>query len=68
MEDRDISLVRAALRGITYSELHEIAERTGVPHGTLVRLKYGQTKDPRHSTIARLLDHLVGGRQAASTT
>lgn len=49
--------VLAALAGLKYSELDKLSKATGVPHGTLARLKYGQVKNPRFETVERLGRH-----------
>jgi len=43
--------VRAALRRVAPSELAELAASTGVPLPTLVKVRNGQTSNPRIETV-----------------
>lgn len=36
------------------SEVEAIADKVGVPFGTLHKIKYGQTKFPRFDTVQKL--------------
>ncbi len=47
------------LKSATEADMREIAEATGVPAPTIAKLKYGQTDDPRISTVQKLYAHLI---------
>ena len=38
-------------------ELQQLATATGIPYPTLIKLRTGETTDPRISTVQRLIDH-----------
>jgi predicted transcriptional regulator len=43
--------VRAKLAPMSLAKLEELATRTGVPFTTLVKLRNGQTENPRLETV-----------------
>jgi predicted transcriptional regulator len=49
-----LEIVRRRLEAVPYNALPKLAERAGVPPGTLARLKYGQAKNPRYETVEKL--------------
>lgn len=46
--------VTQLIRDTRISDLTQIAALAGVPETTLIKIKYGITKDPRSGTIDRL--------------
>jgi transcriptional regulator with XRE-family HTH domain len=50
----DLSLVRAELQKLEYKDLPALADATGIPAGTIAKLKCGVSKNPRYKTIAPL--------------
>ena len=46
-------------RAIKHRDLTSVADATGVPRPTLMKLKYGQTSDPASSTVDRLRAYFV---------
>ena len=59
----NIDEIRSRLAPLSWSQLEELAERSGVPFHTLRKVATGETQDPRISTVQALLDHWE--RQAA---
>lgn len=57
----DLELVQERLGKTRISDLHALADQTGVPFGTLFKIKYGTTKNPRHNTVKPLADHFRQG-------
>lgn len=53
----DLALVRKRLSKTPISELPALAAKTGVPFGTLFKIKYGTTKNPRYETVKPLVDY-----------
>lgn len=55
------ALVVGVRRRLTESkgQLVEVARGSGVPYHTLTKFAQGQVKDPRISTIQRLLDYFA---------
>lgn len=47
------------------ADLGPVATATGVPLPTLVKIKYGQTQNPRIGTVIRLIDHFRPEQEAA---
>lgn len=53
----DLELIRSHLSGISISDLPALAERSQVPFGTLHKIKYGKTKNPRFETVKALTEY-----------
>jgi hypothetical protein len=53
----DLQLVKARLAATPISQLEKLGDVTGVPFGTLFKIKYGTTKNPRWETVKPLADH-----------
>jgi predicted transcriptional regulator len=45
----------ARLKAMTEPEAQAFAERAGVPWGTLLKIKYGQTKNPGILTVEKIV-------------
>lgn len=54
----DLQLVRHELGKLRLSELDGIANGSGVPVDTIIKLKYGTTKNPRYDTVKPVADFL----------
>lgn len=50
--------VRALLEPLTNSQLQTLAKRSGVPFGTLWKVRSGETSDPRLETVRKVLAHI----------
>ncbi len=50
----DLTLIQNRLSLIAISDLDVVAKKTGVPFGTLFKIKYGTTKNPRFATVKKL--------------
>jgi predicted transcriptional regulator len=50
--------VAEALRGLTAAEVQALAERSGVPFHTLLKIKTGETGNPRIETVSQFWPHL----------
>lgn len=53
----DLDLIKSRLADIPVSRLPELALATGVPKDTLIKVKYGTTKNPRYETVKALADY-----------
>jgi hypothetical protein len=54
----DLQLVRHELGKLRLSELDSVANGSGVPVDTIIKLKYGTTKNPRYETVKPVADFL----------
>jgi len=59
----DLELIQKRLANVPASGLAGIAELSGVPVGTLQKIKSGETKNPRFKTVKTLRDFFL--RRAA---
>ena len=41
-------------KGLTFDQMRPVAEKIGIPHGTLYRVVKGYTKNPRYGTLVKL--------------
>jgi hypothetical protein len=59
--------VAAALQPFSDAQLHRLASRSGVSYFTLLKIRQGQTEDPRIGTVSQFWPHLplVAQREAA---
>ncbi|MFO0453077.1 MAG: hypothetical protein ACK52I_31195 [Pseudomonadota bacterium] len=55
----------ARIQSMRIADLGPVATATGVPLPTLVKIKYGQTQNPRIGTVIRLIDHFRPEQEAA---
>lgn len=55
----ELALVRSRLRATRYSDLAKLAKKTGVPKDTLIKIKYGTTKNSRFATVKKLANHYL---------
>lgn len=53
----DLEKIKRRLERTPLSDLAELSNKSGVPFGTLQKLKYGTTKNPRFETVKLLTDH-----------
>ena len=60
-----LELVRKRLQAVPISELPALADKCGVPFGTLHKIKYGTTKNPRFDTVKTLIDFFDKQKQPA---
>jgi predicted transcriptional regulator len=51
--------VRSRLMSLTPTQVEELAEKTGVPLPTLIKIRHDQTKNPRIETVRALWPALV---------
>jgi predicted transcriptional regulator len=56
--------VRAKLASLSQSELEVLAAKCGVPLPTLVKIKYGQTENPRLDTVRAIWPELINAQSA----
>lgn len=61
----DLQLVKNELEKAALSDMPELEEKTGVPRDTLIKIKYGTTKNPRYETVKPLVDYFRAREQAA---
>jgi predicted transcriptional regulator len=52
------------LKAMTEPEARALGERAGVPWGTLLKIKYGQTRNPGVLTVQKLVDQLAADSQS----
>lgn len=48
------TVVVSRLRALGPSQWHDVAERSGVPYGTVYKVAYGYTESPRFKTLEAL--------------
>lgn len=60
--------VVAHLRGVKWSQLPKLAGDTGVPESTIKKIRSGEVKDPRISTIEALRNHFASGPEPKETS
>jgi len=53
------SAVLARLRAVRHSDLPDVAERSGVPKSTLLKIRYGEVKNPGVQTVQALHDYFA---------
>lgn len=61
----DLQLVKKELAKLPLSAMDDLGEKTGVPRDTLIKIKYGTTKNPRYETVKALIEHFSRGERAA---
>lgn len=54
-----LHFVKEKIDSCSYKELETVAVDTGVPYGTLMKIKAGQTDNPRINTIQPLLKYFT---------
>jgi len=54
-----LNYVKEKIDSCSYKELEGVAADTGVPYGTLMKIKAGQTDNPRINTIQPLLKYFT---------
>lgn len=50
----DLELIKTRLAAAPISSLRSLSVDTGIPFGTLFKIKYGTTKNPRWETVKPL--------------
>lgn len=50
----DLELIKHRLAQTPISELKALGKESGVPFGTLFKIKYGTTQNPRYETVTQL--------------
>jgi len=50
--------VRRYLQSVTESQVEALSQACGVPRATLLKIKYGQTRNPRVATVQAVYTHL----------
>ncbi|CAL62431.1 Hypothetical protein HEAR2300 [Herminiimonas arsenicoxydans] len=65
MDTNDLTFVKNALEAIRPTDWDVVAEKSGVPLGTLRKVAYGEVTDPRFWTVKKLADYFrsVSGTQ-----
>lgn len=61
----DLEFVRSELQKVPLKDLDRLAELSRVPFGTLQKIKYGETADPRYTTVKLLAEHFRSKEAAA---
>lgn len=59
--------VRSKLEPLKLAELEALAERSGVPITTIIKVRNGQTANPRLETIRAIWPELIGAEGAPAT-
>lgn len=49
-----VTIIKDAMQKFSMADMRELADKSGVPFRTLYKIKRGDTKDPRGSTLDRL--------------
>jgi hypothetical protein len=63
----DLQLIKSRLAAIPISELRALGESSGIPFGTLFKIKYGTTKNPRFDTVKPLADYFRAQEHRAAS-
>lgn len=58
--------VSSALEPMTTAQLQRLAELSGVPFHTLLKIRGGETKNPRVDSVAKFWPHLGAVTQTAA--
>jgi transcriptional regulator with XRE-family HTH domain len=53
----DLSLVKTELSKLDYSGIERVSVESGVPAGTITKVRSGETSDPRYNTVKRLANY-----------
>jgi hypothetical protein len=53
----DLELIQTRLAVVPISDIPQLAVASGVPFGTLFKIKYGTTKNPRFDTVKALANY-----------
>lgn len=61
-----LAYVKTRVDALSYKELEGVALETGVPYGTLMKIKAGETENPRINTIQPLLNYFKNINKAAA--
>lgn len=62
----DLAFLRKRLAERSITELQVDADESGVPFGTLHKIKYGKTKNPRWDTIQQAVEYYRAKDAAAA--
>lgn len=52
------------LRSLSLGQLDQLSLLSGVPRSTLIKLRYGQTPNPRLETVRQFMPHVTAARTA----
>lgn len=52
-------MIQRRLNKLNQAQLHQLADDTGVPYSTLVKIKYAETKNPGIETVRRFFPVLL---------
>lgn len=58
----ELETLIARLRAEEPSRIRSLADETGIPYGTLRKLRAGTTVNPRYTTLRKLKEHYVERR------
>ena len=53
-----IDVIKSRLSDLNHAELNALVAASGVPFGTLMKIRQGDTKDPRLTTVRSILENL----------
>lgn len=53
-----IDVLKGRLSGLNHAELNALVAVSGVPFGTLMKIRQGDTEDPRLSTVIKIMESL----------
>ena len=57
--------IRAHLLDLTFAQLHRLADVSGVPFGTLWKIRAGDTPNPGIETVRKFVGHIAAAKDAA---
>lgn len=60
-----VAEVKRLLEGIGHAQLHTLAELSGVPFGTLWKIRSGVTTNPGIETVRKFISHVAAARGSA---
>lgn len=53
-----IDVLKSRLSGLNHAELNALSVKSDVPFGTLMKIRQGDTEDPRLSTVIKIMESL----------
>lgn len=63
MNEVILETLKADLAKMRPSDFILLSKETGVPEGTIRKIHYGESADPRISTVQKLRDHFAAQRR-----
>lgn len=62
----DLQYVQDELNKVSITDLQVVADESGIPFGTLHKIKYGVTKNPGFNTVTKAAEYFRTKKRAGS--